>query len=192
MLKFKFEQCSNIEGLYRIEPGMASDERGYNLRTYNLREFKEAGLDMDFVDEMQSMSKRGVIRGLHFQKTYQQGKLVRVVSGEVFDVAVDIREESRTFGQWYGLVLSAEKKNMLYVPEGFAHGFLVLSEAAEFVYKLSDYYHPEDEGGLNWNDEALAIDWPIPSGVEVVTTEKDRSWPAFSEDVALKPKTISS
>ena len=191
MLKFKFKKCSDIEGLYMVEPDMASDERGYNLRTYNLKDFKEAGLDMEFVDEMQSMSKQGVIRGLHFQKIYQQGKLVRVISGEVFDVAVDIREGSKTFGKWFGVVLSAAKKNMFYVPEGFAHGFLVLSEAAEFVYKLSDYYHPEDEGGINWNDEALTIDWPIPNGMEVITTEKDSNWSPFSEDVALKPKGLS-
>ena len=163
-------------------------ERGYNLRTYNVRDFNEAGLEMEFVDEMQSMSKRGVIRGLHFQKSYQQGKLVRVVSGEVFDVAVDIREGSRTFGKWFGVVLSAEKKNMLYVPEGFAHGFLVLSETAEFAYKLSDYYHPEDEGGLMWNDKALGIDWSIPRGMKVTTSEKDSNFPPFSEEVALKSK----
>ena len=188
MGKFNFEQCLDIEGLYMVEPDIFSDKRGYNVRTYNRRDFEEAGLDMKFVDEMQSMSRKGAIRGLHFQKTYQQGKLVRVVSGEVFDVAVDIREDSKTFGKWFGVVLSAEKKNMLYIPEGFAHGFLALSETAEFAYKLSDYYHPEDEGGLMWNDKAIGIDWPIASGMKVATSEKDSNWSPFSKEVALKPK----
>jgi len=188
MLKFKFEKCANIEGLYTVQPDIRSDERGYNLRTYNERDFKEAGLDMDFVDELQSMSKQGAIRGLHFQKTYQQGKLVRVIRGEIFDVAVDIREGSKTFGKWFGVVLSAEKKNMIYVPEGFAHGFLVLSDTAEVSYKLSDHYHPEDEGGLMWNDKALGIDWPISGDTKIITSEKDGNWPPFSKEVALKPK----
>ena len=188
MNTFKFEPCSNIEGLYLIEPEIASDERGYNLRSYNVRDFKKAGLNMVFVDEMQSMSRRGVIRGLHFQKTHQQGKLARVINGKVFDVAVDIRAGSKTFGQWFGAILSAKNKKMLYIPEGFAHGYLVLSDVAEFAYKLSDYYHPEDEGGIKWNDKTLAIDWQIPADMTVTTSEKDSNWPAFSEKVALKPK----
>lgn len=188
MGKFKFKKCLDIEGLYTVEPQIFSDERGYNQETYNSRDFKEAGLDLAFVQDNQSMSKQGVIRGLHFQKTYQQGKLVRVISGEVFDVAVDIRYESKTFGKWFGVVLSAEKKNMLYVPEGFAHGFLVLSETAEFAYKLSDYYHPEDEGGISWNDKAIGIDWPIPSGMKIITSENDNNRSPFSEEVVLKPK----
>lgn len=188
MGKFKFEPCLDIEGLYLIEPEVFADERGYNLESYNVQAFKAAGLDMDFVQDNQSMSQRGVIRGLHFQKTYQQGKLVRVVNGEVFDVAVDIRAESKTFGKWFGVILSAEKKNMLYVPEGFAHGFLVLSETAEFFYKLSDYYHPEDEGGIKWNDQAIGIDWPIPKGMKLSTSGKDNELPSFSKDVALEPK----
>lgn len=185
---FKFEACGDIEGLYTVEPEIYADARGYNVRTYNVRDFKEAGLDMDFVDEMQSKSGRGIIRGMHFQKMYQQGKLVRMVSGEVFDVAVDIREGSKTFGEWFGVVLSAKKKNMLYVPEGFAHGYLVLSESAEFAYKMSDYYHPEDEGGLRWDDPAIGIDWPVPEGVSVTTSEKDNNWPPLSEATALKQK----
>jgi dTDP-4-dehydrorhamnose 3,5-epimerase len=188
MGNFKFEKCLDIEGLYTVEPKIYSDERGYNLETYNPKDFKEAGLDMEFVQDNQSMSKQGVIRGLHFQKTYQQGKLVRVISGEVFDVAVDIREGSKTFGKWFGVVLSAKKKNMLYVPEGFAHGFLVLSEMAEFAYKLSDYYHPEDEGGILWNDKAIGIDWPIPNGMKIITSENDNNRPPFSKEVALNPK----
>ncbi len=188
MGKFKFETCLDIEGLYLVEPSLFADERGYNLETYNVKAFKDVGLDMDFVQDNQSMSKQGVIRGLHFQKTFQQGKLVRVVSGEVFDVAVDIREGSKTFGKWFGVILSAQKKNMLYVPEGFAHGFLVLSEEAEFAYKLSDYYHPEDEGGIKWNDQVIGIEWPIVNGMKVIVSEKDNKLPSFSKDVALKLK----
>ena len=188
MGQFKFEKCLDIEGLYTIEPKIFSDERGYNLETYNSKDFKKAGLDMEFVQENQSMSQKGVLRGLHFQKTYQQGKLVRVTSGEVFDVAVDIREGSKTYGKWFGVVLSAEKKNMLYVPEGFAHGFLVLSDRAEFAYKLSDYYHPEDESGIPWNDIIIGIDWPIPEGMKIITSERDSNHPAFSEGISLKPK----
>ena len=188
MGNFKFEKCLDIEGLYTIVPKIFSDDRGYNLETYNFNDFKEAGLDMEFVQENQSMSKKGVIRGLHFQKKYQQGKLVRVINGEVFDVAVDIREGSKTFGKWFGVVLSAKKKNMLYVPEGFAHGFLVLSETAEFAYKLTDFYHPEDEGGILWNDETIGIDWPILEGMEITTSENDNKRSVFSEGIALKPK----
>jgi len=189
MGQFKFEKCLDIEGLYTIEPKIFADERGYNLETYNSKDFKEAGLDMEFVQENQSMSKKGVLRGLHFQKTYQQGKLVRVTSGEVFDVAVDIREGSKTYGKWFGVVLSAEKKNMIYVPEGFAHGFLVLSDTAEFAYKLSDYYHPEDESGIPWNDETIGVNWPIPEGMDIITSERDCKHPAFIEGISLKPKT---
>ena len=188
MGKFNFQKCIDIEGLYMIEPKLFSDERGYSLETYNSKDFKEAGLDMEFVQENQSMSKKGVLRGLHFQKVFQQGKLVRVTNGEVFDVVVDIREESKTYGKWFGVVLSAEKKNMLYVPEGFAHGFLVLSDTAEFVYKLSDYYYPEDESGIPWNDDTLRIEWPIIEGIKVIVSERDKSHPAFSSSIALKPK----
>lgn len=188
MGQFKFEKCLDIEGLYTIEPKIFSDGRGYNLETYNSNDFKQAGLTMEFVQDNQSMSTKGVLRGLHFQKTYQQGKLVRVTSGEVFDVAVDLREGARTYGKWFGVVLSAQKKNMLYVPEGFAHGFLVLSDMAEFAYKLSDYYHPEDEGGVPWNDETIGVDWPIPKGMDIITSERDSHHPAFCEGISLKPK----
>ncbi|PGT19531.1 dTDP-4-dehydrorhamnose 3,5-epimerase [Bacillus cereus] len=188
MGKFNFKKCLDIEGLYVVETKIFSDDRGYNLETYNSSDFKKAGLDMEFVQDNQSMSKKGVIRGLHFQKTYQQGKLVRVISGEVFDVAVDIRAGSKTYGKWFGVVLSADKKNMLYVPEGFAHGFLVLSETAEFAYKLSDFYHPEDESGILWNDATIGINWPIPQGMEIRTSKNDNNRPTFNEIIALKPK----
>ena len=188
MGQFKFQKCLDIEGLYMIEPKIFSDERGYNLETYNSKDFKEAGLNMEFVQENQSLSKKGVLRGLHFQKTYQQGKLVCVTRGEVFDVAVDIREGSKTYGKWFGVVLSAEKKNMLYVPEGFAHGFLVLSDTAEFTYKLSDYYHPEDESGVPWNDKTIGVDWPIPEGMKIITSERDSNHPAFSKGISLRCK----
>ena len=185
---FTFTQCGDIEGLYLIEPRIFADDRGYNLETYNVRDFHQAGLTMEFVQENQSMSRKGVLRGLHFQKTYQQGKLVSVTIGEVFDVAADIREGSRTYGKWFGAVLSAEKKNMLYVPEGFAHGFLVLSDTAVFTYKLTDYYHPEDEDGIAWDDATIGIDWPVPPGMNIITSERDQNHPAFSEETALKPK----
>lgn len=188
MGQFNFEKCLDIEGLYIIEPKIFSDERGYNLESYNDKDFAEAGLNMKFVQDNQSMSMKCVLRGLHFQKIYQQGKLVRVTSGQVFDVAVDLREGSRTYGKWFGVILSAEKKNMFYIPEGFAHGFLVLSGYAEFFYKLSDYYHPEDESGIPWNDKTLNIHWPIPEDMNIITSDKDRNHPAFSETIALKPK----
>ena len=185
---FKFEQCGNIEGLYLVEPQVFSDERGYNLEAYHAGSFRDAGLDMVFVQDNLSMSAKGTLRGRHFQKNYQQGKLVCVVSGEVFDAVVDIRDGSRTYGQWFGTVLSAVKKNMLYVPEGFAHGFLVLSDTAVFSYKLSDYYHPEDESGIPWNDETIGIRWPIPKDMTILTSERDSRHPAFGEGSALKPK----
>lgn len=188
MGQFKFERCLDIEGLYIIEPKIFQDERGYNLETYNNKDFEEAGLDMEFVQDNQSMSIKGVLRGLHFQKTYQQGKLVRVISGEVFDVAVDLREGSKTYGKWFGVVLTAEKKNMFYIPEGFAHGFLVLSDYAEFAYKLSDYYRTEDESGIPWNDKTLNINWPIPEGMKIITSDRDSNHPAFSEGLSLRPK----
>jgi dTDP-4-dehydrorhamnose 3,5-epimerase len=190
MGQFKFKKCLDIEGLYLIEPRIIKDDRGFSLETYNYEDFADAGLDLVFVQENLSMSSIGVLRGLHFQKTYQQGKLVRAVSGEVFDVVVDIREGSKTYGKWFGTVLTAEKKNMIYIPEGFAHGFLVLSDTAEFAYKLTDYYHPEDEGGILWNDKTIGIDWPIPKDMNVITSERDNRHPAFYEEITLKPKKI--
>ena len=188
MGKVTFTPCGDIEGLYTIEPTVFGDSRGYFMESYNQEDFVEAGLDMVFVQDNQSMSTKGVLRGLHFQREHTQGKLVRVLSGEVFDVAVDIRKGSKTFGKWYGVTLSAEKKNMFYIPEGFAHGFYVLSDTAEFTYKCTDFYDPASEGGLPWNDPALGITWPIPEGETPVLSEKDGKYPAFDESVALDIK----
>ena len=154
----------DIEGLYVIEPTVFKDERGYFVETYNQNDMKEAGLDMVFVQDNQSMSTRGVLRGLHFQKQFPQGKLVRVVRGKVFDVAVDLRSDSKTYGKWFGVELSAENMKQFYIPEGFAHGFLVLSDEAEFCYKCTDFYHPGDEGGLAWNDSEIGVEWPLEEG----------------------------
>lgn len=170
-----------IEGLYVIEPTVFKDERGYFVETYNQNDMKEAGLDMVFVQDNQSMSVRGVLRGLHFQKQYPQGKLVRVVRGKVFDVAVDLRSDSKTYGKWFGVELSAENMKQFYIPEGFAHGFLVLSDVAEFCYKCTDFYHPGVEGGLLWNDEEIGVQWPLEEGVDLIISEKDQKWKGLSE-----------
>lgn len=170
-----------IEGLYVIEPTVYADSRGYFFESYNETDFVKAGIDKKFVQDNQSMSSKGVLRGLHFQKEHPQAKLVRVLSGEVFDVAVDLRKDSPTFGKHFGVILSAENKKQFFIPEGFAHGFLVLSEKAEFAYKCSDFYHPNDEGGIIWNDKDIAIDWHIPEGVEPVISEKDSKLPAFKD-----------
>ena len=159
MGQIKVTKC-DIEGLCVIEPAVHGDSRGYFMETYNLNDMKEAGLDMIFVQDNQSMSTKGVLRGLHYQKEYPQGKLVRVIKGTVFDVAVDLRTDSKTYGKWYGVELSEENKKQFYIPEGFAHGFLVLSDEAEFCYKVTDFYHPGDEGGLAWNDPEIGIKWP--------------------------------
>lgn len=169
-----------IEGLYVIEPEVREDERGYFTETYNFRDMKEKGLDMVFVQDNQSKSKRGVLRGLHFQIEHPQGKLVRVIRGRVFDVAVDLRPGSVTYGKWHGVELSEENKKQFYVPEGFAHGFLVLSEEAEFCYKCTDFYHPGDEGGIAWNDSAIGIEWPIEEGMEIILSERDKQWKGLS------------
>ena len=167
---------NEIEGLYVIEPKVFPDARGYFMETYNEQDFHEEGLMMKFVQDNQSMSVKGVLRGLHFQKQYPQGKLVRVIRGAVFDVAVDLRSDSKTFGKWFGVELTAENKKQFYIPEGFAHGFLVLSDEAEFVYKCTDFYHPGDEGGLAWNDPDIGINWAIPEGMELILSEKDQKW----------------
>ncbi len=163
-----------------IEPTVFYDERGYFVETYNQKDFEEAGLTMVFVQDNQSMSVKGVLRGLHYQKQYPQGKLVRVVKGAVFDVAVDLRAGSATYGKWYGVELSAENKKQFYIPEGFAHGFLVLS--AEFAYKCTDFYHPGDEGGLIWNDPAIGVKWPIEDGQQLIISEKDQKWGRLKEE----------
>ena len=164
----------DIEGLYVIEPTVFKDERGYFVETYNQNDMKEAGLDMVFVQDNQSMSTRGVLRGLHFQKQFPQGKLVRVVRGKVFDVAVDLRSDSKTYGKWFGVELSAENMKQFYIPEGFAHGFLVLSDEAEFCYKCTDFYHPGDEGGLAWNDPEIGVEWPLEEGVDLIITQREK------------------
>ncbi len=159
MGQIKVTECP-IEGLYIVEPTVHGDSRGYFMETYNRRDFAEAGLDMVFVQDNQSLSSKGVLRGLHFQKRHPQGKLVRVVKGSVFDVAVDIRNGSPSFGKWFGQILSEENKKQFYISEGFAHGFLVLSDVAEFCYKTTDFYRPDDEGGIAWNDPEIGILWP--------------------------------
>ena len=181
-----------IEGLFIIEPAVHGDSRGYFMETYNQKDMHEAGLDMVFVQDNQSMSTKGVLRGLHFQKQYPQGKLVRVIQGRVFDVAVDLRSGSETYGKWYGVELTEENKKQFYISEGFAHGFLVLSDTAEFCYKVTDFYHPGDEGGLAWNDPEIGIDWPeltgayngtacaegyaMADGTPLNLSEKDQKW----------------
>lgn len=171
----------DIEGLYVIEPTVFKDERGYFVETYNQNDMKEAGLDMVFVQDNQSMSTRGVLRGLHFQKQFPQGKLVRVVRGKVFDVAVDLRSDSKTYGKWFGVELSAENMKQFYIPEEFAHGFLVLSDEAEFCYKCTDFYHPGDEGGLAWNDPEIGVEWPLEEGVDLIISEKDQKWKGLKD-----------
>lgn len=173
------KNVGGIDGLCIIEPSVHGDARGYFMETYNARDMREAGLDLTFVQDNQSMSKKGVLRGLHFQKRYPQGKLVRVISGAVFDVAVDLRKNSETFGRWYGVELTAENKKQFYIPEGFAHGFLVRSESAEFCYKVTDYWHPNDEGGIMWNDPDIGIEWGDVS--DVVLSEKDKNHPTLKD-----------
>lgn len=180
MGKIKVTPCE-IEGLYIIEPSVFGDERGYFMETYNQNDFKEAGLDMVFVQDNQSMSVKGVLRGLHYQKQYPQGKLVRVVRGGVFDVAVDLRSGSKTYGKWFGVELTAENKKQFYIPEGFAHGFLVLSDEAEFCYKCTDFYRPGDEGGMAWNDPEIGIEWPIEVDMKLIISEKDQKWQGFKD-----------
>ena len=177
MGKFKFTY-TEIEGVFIAEPAVFPDERGYFMETYNENDFKEEGIDLTFVQDNQSKSSKGVLRGLHFQKTQPQGKLVRVISGEVFDVAVDLRKASKTYGKWVGVRLSAENKKQFFIPKGFAHGFVVLSDEAEFVYKCTDFYKGDDEGGILWNDPDIGIEWPIEDiGEEnILLSEKDKLW----------------
>ena len=180
MGKFNFIKTA-IDGMFIIEPTVFGDERGYFLETYHYEEFKAAGIDANFVQDNQSKSKKGVLRGLHFQTKNPQGKLVRVINGEVFDVGVDLREGSPTFGKWVGATLSAENKRQLYIPEGFAHGFLVLSEEAEFVYKCTNFYDPKNEGGIIYNDPDINISWPISDDMTILLSSKDQLLPTFNE-----------
>ena len=154
------KDLDGIEGLCLITPAVHGDNRGYFMETYSQRDMEEAGLNYTFVQDNQSMSTKGVLRGLHFQINFPQTKLVRVIKGEVFDVAVDLRKGSKTYGKWHGEILSEENKNQFLIPKGFAHGFLVLSDVAEFCYKCDDFYHPNDEGGIAWNDPDIGIVWP--------------------------------
>ncbi len=186
------KNVGGIEGLCIIEPAVYGDARGYFTETYNKQDLENAGLHMNFVQDNQSSSAKGVLRGLHFQKEFPQGKLVRVIKGHVFDVAVDVREGSETYGKWYGVELTEENKKQFYIPEGFAHGFVVLSDLAEFCYKCTDFYHPGDEGGLAWNDPAIGIEWPqvvgeykgsasadgytLADGTPLNLSEKDQAW----------------
>ncbi len=190
-----------IDGLYIIEPAVHGDNRGYFMETYNQRDMQEAGLNMVFVQDNQSMSVKGVLRGLHFQKEYPQGKLVRVIKGRVFDVAVDLRKDSKTYGKWYGVELTEENKKQFYISEGFAHGFLVLSDTAEFCYKVTDFYHPGDEGGLAWNDPTIGIEWPelvgnyagnaladgytLADGTPLNLSDKDQKWLGLKDTFAF-------
>jgi dTDP-4-dehydrorhamnose 3,5-epimerase len=168
----------SISGLYILQPKVFGDARGYFFETYSERDLFAAGIDVGFVQDNQSKSSRGVLRGLHYQKTHPQGKLVRVIEGEVFDVAVDLRDGSPTFGEWEGVKLTGDLNNQFYIPPGFAHGFLVLSETAVFAYKCTDFYHPEDEGGIRWDDPSIGIAWP-DVGVEVKLSNKDLKLPSF-------------
>lgn len=186
------KNVAGIAGLCVITPAVHGDNRGYFMETYSQRDMEEAGIHISFVQDNQSMSTKGVLRGLHFQKHYPQTKLVRVIKGSVFDVAVDLRSNSATYGKWYGIVLTEENKKQFLIPRGFAHGFLVLSETAEFCYKCDDFYHPNDEGGLAWNDPGIGIQWPdvigeyqgtasthgytMADGTPLKLSEKDQKW----------------
>ena len=175
---FTFKE-TKIKDVYIVEPKVFGDNRGYFMETYRKEDFDKAGLKYNFVQDNQSKSKKGVLRGLHYQKTFPQAKLVRVISGEVFDVAVDLRKNSPTYGEWVGEILSSENKKMLMIPRGFAHGFMVLSETAEFIYKCDEVYHPEDEGGIMWNDPDVGVKWP--SDIEPLLSEKDQKHPSLKE-----------
>lgn len=181
MSKFKKIE-TGIDGLYIIEPTVFEDNRGFFMETYSKKDFEEIGIKYEFVQDNHSKSSKGVLRGLHFQKEYPQSKLVRVIKGEVYDVAVDLRKGSATYGKYFGVLLSEGNKKQFMIPRGFAHGFLVISDEAEFVYKCDDFYHPGDEGGLIWNDPKIGIDWPLDKigGVEnIIQSEKDKKWKAL-------------
>ena len=186
------KNVGGIEGLCVITPAVHGDSRGYFMETYSLRDMQEAGIDIAFVQDNQSMSTKGVLRGLHFQKHFPQTKLVRAIRGSVFDVAVDLRKGSATYGKWYGVELTEENKKQFLIPRWFAHGFLVLSDVAEFCYKCDDFYHPNDEGGLAWNDPSIGVIWPdvvgkyqgsadsagyaLTDGTPLNLSEKDKKW----------------
>ena len=180
MGKFKFTQ-TGIEDMFVVEPTVFEDNRGYFMETFQENDFKDAGYDLKFVQDNQSKSSKGVLRGLHLQLKYPQGKLVRVIKGTVFDVGVDLRGDSPTYGKWYGEILSEDNTKQLYIPPKFAHGFLVLSDEAEFLYKCTEFYHGEDESGIKWDDEDIAIDWPLEGIDEIILSDKDKEWKSFKE-----------
>ena len=177
MAQIKVEKnVGGIEGLCVITPSVHGDNRGYFMETYNQREMNEADIDTVFVQDNQSASIRGVLRGLHRQINFPQSKLVRVIKGTVYDVAVDLRENSPTYLKWYGIELSEENKKQFFIPKGFAHGFLVLSDYAEFCYKVDDFFHPNDEGGIAYNDPTIGVKWPIEDDMQIILSEKDKAW----------------
>jgi dTDP-4-dehydrorhamnose 3,5-epimerase len=183
MGKFKLIE-TGIPDLYVIEPTVFGDQRGFFMEVFNKTEFDDAGLDLTFVQDNHSRSRRGVLRGMHFQNTYPQGKLIRVVTGAVFNAAIDLRTGSPGFGRWFGVELSDENKKMLYIPPGFAQGFLILEDGTDYLYKCTEFYHPEDEGGVMWNDPGIGIDWPLDrvgGGDGVILSDKDKAWPPFNE-----------
>ena len=185
---------NGIEGLHVITPTAFGDERGYFMETYNYNDFAAEGIDHKFVQDNQSASKKGVLRGLHFQLNYPQDKLVRVINGEVFDVAIDLRKCSDTFGKHYGILLSAENKKQFFVPKGFAHGFLVVSDYAEFCYKVTDFYHPNDEGGLMYNDPDIGIEWPFSDDLteaDLILSDKDKVNQSFKDYCAGEGMKLS-
>jgi len=177
-MSFIFTPCS-IQGLFEIQPKIFGDTRGYFFECYSQRDFQDAGITLPFVQDNQSKSCKGTLRGLHFQKTHPQGKLVRTIQGDVFDVVVDLRSDSPTMGKWYGVVLSSEKQNLFYIPPGFAHGYLALTEQVVFSYKCTDFYYPEDEGGIIWNDPDIGIKWPDLE-MDFILSDKDKKLPFFS------------
>lgn len=180
MGKFKFSE-TEIKDMFVVEPTVFEDNRGYFMETYHEKEFKEAGHDLTFVQDNQSKSTKGVLRGLHLQVNYPQGKLVRVIKGKVFDVGVDLRGDSPTYGKWHGEILSDENKKQLYIPPKFAHGFLVLSDEAEFVYKCTEFYHGEDESGIKWDDPDIGVEWPLDEIEEIILSDKDKELKSFKE-----------
>jgi len=177
MGNFDFQRTS-IDGLYVIEPKVYEDARGFFMETYTKKAFEDMGIHIDFVQDNHSKSEKNVLRGLHFQVNQPQGKLLRVISGSIYDVAVDLRNESSTYGQWYATILSADNKRQFYVPPRFAHGFLTLEDQTEVLYKTTDYYHPEDEGGIIYNDSTLNISWPVELS-QIILSEKDKKLPKF-------------
>jgi len=180
MGKFKFSE-TEIKDMFVVEPTVFEDNRGYFMETYHEKEFKEAGHDLTFVQDNQSKSTKGVLRGLHLQVNYPQGKLVRVIKGKVFDVGVDLRGDSPTYGKWHGEILSDENKKQLYIPPKFAHGFLVLSDEAEFVYKCTEFYHGDDESGIKWDDPDIGVEWPLDEIEEIILSDKDKELKSFKE-----------